>query len=182
MGLGPSARVECASASGQPDMGRALQYLLLDRPRLAHRGRDHDADPAVRGHARARSLSPVRARYLPRLAAGLKAAAGDRDARRRAAVAVEGLSRRSGWPQLLALDGAVDGVDQHLGLDEFQPRPLGLVAVERRGQGFRKGAISEEPQCPFVSNCSHRPSLHFGDGNGIAAFFVLTSKKNLSNL
>ena len=39
----------------------------------------------------------------------------------------------------LACDGAIDGVDYRLGLDEFEPRPLGLVAVERRGQGFGEG-------------------------------------------
>src|SRR5260370_19646242 len=33
-----------------------------------------------------------------------------------------------------AVDGAIDGVDQDLGLDEFEPRRLGLVAVERRGE------------------------------------------------
>jgi hypothetical protein len=31
---------------------------------------------------------------------------------------------------LLARNGAVDGVDQYLGLDEFDSRPLGLVAVK----------------------------------------------------
>jgi hypothetical protein len=40
---------------------------------------------------------------------------------------------------LLAIDGAVDGVDQDLGLDEFDARPLGLVAVEGGGQGFGEG-------------------------------------------
>jgi DNA-binding transcriptional ArsR family regulator len=42
--------------------------------------------------------------------------------------------RRSSRPALFALDRAVDGVDQRLGFDEFDARPLGLVAVERRGQ------------------------------------------------
>ena len=42
-----------------------LQYLLLDRPGVAYRGRDHDADPAVRRPARAKRLPPVRARHLP---------------------------------------------------------------------------------------------------------------------
>ena len=41
----------------QPDLGRSLQYLLLDRSGLAHRGRDHDADPAVRRPPRAWGLS-----------------------------------------------------------------------------------------------------------------------------
>ncbi len=40
---------------------------------------------------------------------------------------------------LLAGNGAIDGVDQHLGLDEFGSRPLGLVAVEGGGEGFCKG-------------------------------------------
>jgi hypothetical protein len=44
--------------------------------------------------------------------------------------------RRRYWSGLLAINGAVDGVDQHLGLDKFEPRPLGLVAVERGGQRF----------------------------------------------
>ena len=39
---------------------------------------------------------------------------------------------------LLTGNGAIDGVDQHLGLNEFDPRPLGLVAVERGGEGFCK--------------------------------------------
>src|SRR5437879_3644044 len=38
-----------------------------------------------------------------------------------------------------AVDGAIDGVDQHLGLDEFEPRPLGLVAVEWRGERLGEG-------------------------------------------
>src|SRR5258706_10254040 len=38
-----------------------------------------------------------------------------------------------------AVDGAIDGVDQHLGLDEFEPCPLGLVAVERRGERLGEG-------------------------------------------
>src|SRR5258708_27617321 len=41
-----------------------------------------------------------------------------------------------GW---LAVDGAIDRVDHGLGLDEFEPRPLGLVAVERRGQRLGEG-------------------------------------------
>jgi len=41
------------------------------------------------------------------------------------------LSRR---PDLLAFDRAIDGVDQRLSLDKFDPRPLGLVAIERRGE------------------------------------------------
>ena len=45
-------------------------------------------------------------------------------------------SRRRGGARGFALDGAIDGVDQRLGLDEFDPRPLGLVAVERCRQGF----------------------------------------------
>jgi hypothetical protein len=45
-----------------------------------------------------------------------------------------------------AEDGAVDGVDHGLGLDEFQPRPFRLVAVERGGQGFGKGvAVVRHP-------------------------------------
>jgi uncharacterized protein YbaA (DUF1428 family) len=44
-----------------------------------------------------------------------------------------------GGRSLLARDGAVDGVDHDLGLDEFEPRPLGLVAVERCGQCFGEG-------------------------------------------
>jgi hypothetical protein len=47
--------------------------------------------------------------------------------------------RRGGGSGLLAFDGAIDGVDQHLGLDEFDPRPLGLVAIERRGKGLGEG-------------------------------------------
>ena len=31
---------------------------------------------------------------------------------------------------MLARNGPVDGVDQRLGLDEFDPCPLGLVAIE----------------------------------------------------
>lgn len=46
----------------------------------------------------------------------------------------EAALRRRGGAGLLAVDGAIDGVDQDLGLDEFDPRPLGLVAVERRGK------------------------------------------------
>jgi len=38
----------------------------------------------------------------------------------------------------LAFDGAVDGIDQYLGLDEFDPRPFRLVAIERRGKSFRE--------------------------------------------
>src|SRR6266852_3518954 len=45
----------------------------------------------------------------------------------------------SGGPGPLAFDGPVDGVDQDLGLDEFDPRPLGLVAIERRGKRLCKG-------------------------------------------
>ena len=48
------------------------------------------------------------------------------------------LGRRDG-PVLLARDGAIDGIDQDLGLDEFGPRPLGLVAIEGAGQRFGKG-------------------------------------------
>jgi hypothetical protein len=40
--------------------------------------------------------------------------------------------------RLLARDGAIDGVDQHLGLDEFGARPLGLVTVEGSSEGFGK--------------------------------------------
>jgi len=36
----------------------------------------------------------------------------------------------------LAIDGAVQCVDQHLNLDEFVAGPFGLVAVERQGQHF----------------------------------------------
>jgi len=46
---------------------------------------------------------------------------------------------RGGGPGLLAFDGAIDGVDQHLGLDKFDPRPLGLVAIERRGKRLCEG-------------------------------------------
>jgi hypothetical protein len=42
-------------------------------------------------------------------------------------------------PGRFALDGSIDGVDQHLGLDEFDPRPLGLLAIEGCGQGFGEG-------------------------------------------
>lgn len=48
------------------------------------------------------------------------------------------LCRNSGL-SLFAGDGAVDGVDQDLGLDEFQPRPFRLVPIERRGQGLGEG-------------------------------------------
>src|ERR1700676_1621521 len=44
--------------------------------------------------------------------------------------------RRS--PGRFTLDGAIDGVDQHLGFDEFEPRPFGIGAVERCGKGFGK--------------------------------------------
>ena len=46
------------------------------------------------------------------------------------------------WPLhggLFALNGAIDRIDQQLGLDELDPRPLGLVAVERRGQRLCEG-------------------------------------------
>jgi hypothetical protein len=39
---------------------------------------------------------------------------------------------------LLARNGPVDGVDQRLGLDEFDPCPLGLVAIEGRSEDFCK--------------------------------------------
>jgi hypothetical protein len=39
---------------------------------------------------------------------------------------------------LLARNGPVDGVDQRLGLDEFDPCPLGLVAIEGRREDFCK--------------------------------------------
>src|SRR5471032_1241637 len=57
----------------------------------------------------------------------------------RAERALQTALRRRRGPGLLAHDGAIDGVDQHLGFDEFKPRPLGLVAVERRGKRFCKG-------------------------------------------
>ena len=46
---------------------------------------------------------------------------------------------RGGGPGWLAFDGAIDGVDQHLGLDKLDPRPLGLVAIERRGKRLCEG-------------------------------------------
>src|SRR3981189_2385209 len=46
---------------------------------------------------------------------------------------------RGGGPGRLAFDGAIDGVDQHLGLDKFDPRPLGLVAIARRGKCLCEG-------------------------------------------
>jgi hypothetical protein len=39
---------------------------------------------------------------------------------------------------LFTQDGAIDGVDQRLGFDEFETRPLGLVAVEGGGENLRK--------------------------------------------
>src|SRR5467141_2716014 len=50
----------------QPDMGRSVQYLLLDRPDDADRRRDHDADPPLRRPASAQDLSTIRARNLSR--------------------------------------------------------------------------------------------------------------------
>jgi hypothetical protein len=50
-----------------------------------------------------------------------------------------GIGLRGGGAGQLAFDGAVDGIDQHLGLDEFDPRPLRLFAVERRGKGLCEG-------------------------------------------
>src|SRR3984893_5218207 len=46
---------------------------------------------------------------------------------------------RSGSPGPFALDRTIDGVDQHLGLDEFDPGPLGLLAIEGCRQGFGEG-------------------------------------------
>jgi len=46
------------------------------------------------------------------------------------------LCHRSG---LFANDRTVDGVDQNLNLDEFEARPLGLVAIEWRGESLGKG-------------------------------------------
>src|SRR6266550_3083780 len=56
----------------QPDMGRSVQYILLDRPDDADRRRDHDADPPLRRPASAQGLSTIRARDLPRAWVSLK--------------------------------------------------------------------------------------------------------------
>jgi hypothetical protein len=48
------------------------------------------------------------------------------------------LRRRAGLV-LLARNSTVDGVDQGLSLDEFHPRPLGLVAIEGCREDFCKG-------------------------------------------
>src|SRR5216684_843631 len=56
----------------QPDMGRPVQHLLLDRPGDANRRRDHDADPPLRRPAGAWGLSAIRTRDLPRAWVGLK--------------------------------------------------------------------------------------------------------------
>jgi CubicO group peptidase (beta-lactamase class C family) len=57
---------------GQPHMGRPVQYLLLDRPGDADRGRDHDADPPLRRPTRSQGLSTIRTRNLSRDCAGLR--------------------------------------------------------------------------------------------------------------
>src|SRR4029077_12070772 len=44
----------------QPDMGRSVQYLLVDRPGKPDRRRDHDADPPLRRPASAWGLSTIR--------------------------------------------------------------------------------------------------------------------------
>jgi len=46
---------------------------------------------------------------------------------------------RSGGRGPFAVDRPVDGVDQRLSLDEFDPRPLGLVAVEGGRKGLGEG-------------------------------------------
>src|SRR5260370_23141049 len=56
----------------QPDLGRSVQYILLDRPDDADRRRDHDADPPLRRPASAQGLSTIRTRDLSRAWVSLK--------------------------------------------------------------------------------------------------------------
>ena len=56
---GPNGR-----SAGTVSWGGHLQHLLLDRPVEARHRADHDADPALRRHARAEALRAVRAGRL----------------------------------------------------------------------------------------------------------------------
>jgi hypothetical protein len=70
----------------------------------------------------------------------------------------------SGGPCPLAFDGAGDGVDQDLGFDDA--RPLGLIAIERRGKRLCNAvAVLGYALARFFSVSSH--SAHVG-----LAFFV----------
>src|SRR5450755_1734553 len=60
---------------------------------------------------------------------------------------------RSGSPGPFALDGPIDGVDQYLGLDEFDPGPLGLLAIEGCRQGFGEGVAVIGHSFARLSQC-----------------------------
>jgi len=59
------------------------------------------------------------------------------------------------------MDGAIDGIDQHLGLEEFEPRPLGLVAIEWRGEGLCEGVAVVDHPLPRLIQCL-KPLAHSG--------------------
>ena len=121
-----------------PRRGRQhLPHLFVLRPRSRH-------DERRLSLSRPDAARPPR--RGPAVSDGLGAAARPVQAGRRRRRRAAGADRRgpervyaAAGPGSLACDGAIDGVDQDLGLDEFEPRPLGLVAVERRGQRLCEG-------------------------------------------
>src|ERR1700687_87461 len=128
---------------GRGRQGRKAHLVPAQRQAQARRDRDLLLDHlqvarATRSRQRQGNGRQAAGRHNGREVAAVRRQADDLWRLRKPREGVKPL-RRCGGPSPLACDGAIDGVDQHLGLDEFMPRPLGLVAVERRGKRLCEG-------------------------------------------
>src|SRR2546429_1313639 len=75
----------------------------------------------------------------------------------------------------LAADGAVEGVDQRLHLDELAACPLGRIAVERRGQHLRMSVpVLDHTLAGFLQR--FKSSAH----SGTFACFSITVNRMIS--